>query len=58
MRQYWRRTHKFGIRITKKAKEALEIDEATGTNLWERALQKNMANVRSVFIKISQTVKK
>ena len=30
--RYWRKNHKFGIRITKMVKEALEIDKAARTN--------------------------
>ena len=33
---YWRRTHKFVIKIPNTAKESMQLDRATGTNLWER----------------------
>ena len=54
--RYWRKTHKFGIRIPKTVKEALEIDKATGINFWELAIQKEMANVRIAFEKGAHTV--
>ena len=54
--RYWRKTHKFGIRIPKTVKEALEIDKATGTNFWELAIQKEMANVKIAFEKGAHTV--
>ena len=49
--RYWRKTHNFGIRNPKMAKEALDIDKATGTNFWELVIQKEMANVRIDFKK-------
>ena len=54
--RYWRKTHKFGIRITKKVKESLDIDKATGTNFWELAIQKDMDNMRIAFEKGVHTV--
>ena len=38
--RYWRKNHKFGIRITKMVKESLDIDKATRTNFGELAIQK------------------
>ena len=35
--QYWRTTHKFGIRIQKTVEEALGNDEETGTDFWRKA---------------------
>ena len=32
--KYWRTTHKFGIKLPKDVKEALEIDRITGTYFW------------------------
>ena len=31
---YWSTTHKFGIHLPHSVKEALKIDEETGTNFW------------------------
>jgi hypothetical protein len=47
--KYWLRTHKFGIEVPKRVKEALEIDKATGTNLWRHAIEKEMTNVQPAF---------
>jgi hypothetical protein len=47
--RYWKRTHKFGIRLPKSVKEALEIDRETGTTFWYDAICKEMRNVRVAF---------
>ena len=47
--KYWRTTHKFGIEIPKTVDEALEIDRKTGTDYWEKAIRKEMTNVRIAF---------
>jgi len=47
--KYWERTHKYGIRVPKSVKEALEIDEENGNHLWYEALKKEMKNVRPAF---------
>ena len=44
--KYWKTTHKFGIRIPKTVEEAIQIDDDTGTDLWKRALSKEMSKVR------------
>ena len=43
--RYWWTTHKVGIRLPHSVKEALEIDQATGTDFWRTALNKK--NVES-----------
>ena len=47
--KYWSRTHKYGIRIPKNIKEALEIDRENGNTLWMDAIKLEMANVRIAF---------
>jgi hypothetical protein len=47
--RYWKRTHKFGIRLPKSVKEALAIDRETGTTFWYDAICKEMKNVRVAF---------
>ena len=47
--KYWMRTHKFGIRIPKSAKEAKELDAANGDHLWWDAIVQEMKNVRIAF---------
>ena len=54
--RYWRKTHSFGIIITKMVKEVLEIDKATGNNFGEPAIQKQMPNLRISFDKGAHTV--
>ena len=44
--RYWRTTHKFGIKLPHSVKEALEIDQATGTDFWRKALNKEMSKVK------------
>ena len=48
-RQYWRTSHKFGIRFPNIVKEAYEIDRKSGTDFWTKAIAKEMTNVRIVF---------
>ena len=47
--RYWKRTHKFGIRIPKTTEEALAIDLETGTDFWRKAIEKEMTNVKPAF---------
>ena len=47
--RYWRRTHKYGIELPHSVKEALAIDERTGTDLWRIAIEKEMKNVMTAF---------
>jgi hypothetical protein len=47
--KYWQRTHKYGIKIPKSVKEAIEIDVENGNTLWWDALMKEMRNVRCAF---------
>ena len=44
--KYWKTTHKFGVQIPKTVEEALQLDDETGTDLWKRALTKEMSKVR------------
>jgi hypothetical protein len=47
--RYWKKTHKFGIRIPKSIEEALRIDQETGTDFWCLAIEKEMKNVMPAF---------
>ena len=49
--KYWLRSHKYGIKIPKSVKEALEIDAENGNNLWWEAILLEMKNVRPAFRK-------
>jgi hypothetical protein len=44
-KKYWQMTHKFGCKLPHSFEEALEIDRQTGTDLWQRALNKEMSKV-------------
>ena len=47
--KYWVRSHKYGIKLPKSVKEAIEIDNENGNSLWFDALMKEMKNVRCAF---------
>ena len=44
--KYWCTTHKFGIRLPKGTREALHIDEDTGTDFWKWAIEKELRRVK------------
>ena len=48
-KHHWRTTHNFGIEIPNTVEKALEIDGKTGTDYWEKAIRKEMKNVRIAF---------
>jgi hypothetical protein len=45
-KKYWRMTHKFGCKLPHLVEETLEIDRQTGTDHWQRALNKEMSKVK------------
>ena len=48
--KYWKRTHKFGIRLPHHSvEEALKLDEESGTDFWRKAIEKEMKNVMPAF---------
>ncbi|KAI2501495.1 Reverse transcriptase (RNA-dependent DNA polymerase) [Fragilaria crotonensis] len=47
--KYWKRTHKFGIRLPHSVEEALRFDEESGTDFWRKAIEKEMRNVLPAF---------
>jgi len=47
--KYFQRTHKYGLRIPKTWKEALQIDRENGDHLWEDAIKQEMKNSRIAF---------
>ncbi len=49
--KYWQPTHKYGIKIPKSVKEAIEIDRENGNTLWWDAICKEMKNVMPAFEK-------
>jgi hypothetical protein len=44
--RYWKTTHKFGIRLPRTMEETLEIDRTTNTDLWHKAINKEMTKVK------------
>ena len=40
--KYWERTHKYGVKLPKTVKQAIEIDNENGNTLWWDALMKEM----------------
>jgi Reverse transcriptase (RNA-dependent DNA polymerase) len=50
-RKYCQTTHKFGFRMPKFVKEALQIDREEGSTPWRDAIEKEMRNVRPAFRK-------
>ena len=48
-KRYWKRTHKFGIRIPHSVQEAHAIDKESGNVKWAEAIDKEMKNVRVAF---------
>ena len=47
--RYRKRTHKYGIEVPSSVQTALEIDERTGTDMWRKAIEKEMRNVQVAF---------
>ncbi len=45
-KKYWWTTNKFGCKLSHSVEEALEIDRQTGTDHWQRALNKEMSKVK------------
>jgi hypothetical protein len=48
-KRYWKRTHKFGIRIPHSVEEALQIDKENGNTKWADAIAKEMKNIMIAF---------
>ena len=48
-KRYHKCTHKFGIRVPKTVREALDLDKANSNNLWWAAIKKEMKGVRIAF---------
>ena len=47
--RYWERTHTYGVRLPKSVAEALRMDRETGTDFWQRAIEKEMKNIDCAF---------
>jgi hypothetical protein len=44
-----KKSHKFGLEVPMTVKRALEIDQETGTDLWHKAIEKEMHHVMCAF---------
>ena len=44
--KYWQRTHKYGIKIPKSAKEAYTIDKENGNTYWADAIKTEMIKIK------------
>ena len=44
--KYWEKTTKYGIRIPKTVKEAIDIDKGNGDTLWQDAIHDEMNIIR------------
>ena len=47
--KYWQRSHKYGIRIPKTVKEALQIDKENNNNLWQQSIELEMPKIRQAM---------
>jgi hypothetical protein len=47
--KYWQKTRKYGVMLPKSVNEALRIDRESGTDLWTKAIAKEMKNVEHAF---------
>ena len=47
--RYWERTHKYGVPLPKSVAEALRMDRETGTDFWQRSIEKEMKNIDCAF---------
>ena len=46
-KKYWRTTHKYGVRVPKTVKEALQLDKENNNTLWADAIKKEWAKLKS-----------
>ena len=47
--RFRKKTHKYGIEVPSSVREALDIDRRTGTDMWRKAIEKEMRNVMVAF---------
>jgi hypothetical protein len=47
--RYWARTHKYGVLLPKSVEEALRFDRESGTDLWQKAIEKEMKTIDYEF---------
>ena len=47
--RYFKKTHKFGVKVTKSTKHALKLYKKTGNTFWSDAILKEMKNIQVAF---------
>ena len=47
--RYWERTRKYGVVLPKTVAEALRLDRESGTDFWQKAIEKEMKNIACAF---------
>ena len=47
--KYWKKTHKYGIKVPENVKEAKAIDQENGNKLWKEAMVTEMTSNRVDF---------
>ena len=47
--RYWERSHKYGILLPKSVEEAMRLDRKSGTDVWRRAIEKEIKNIDCAF---------
>ena len=47
--RYWEQLHKYGVRLPKSKAEALQMDRESGTDFWQRVIEKEMKNINCAF---------
>ena len=47
--KYWSTSHKYGLELPKSVTHALNIDKRTGTDHWQKAIEKEIRNVFPAF---------
>ena len=47
--KYWSTSHKYGLELPKSVTHALDVDKRTGTDLWQKAIEKEIRNVFPAF---------
>ena len=52
--KYWRTTHKYGVRVPTSVEEALQIDRETGTDYWEKAINKEMKKAKVAYSEVNE----
>lgn len=50
--KYWQRSHKYGIRVPKTVKEALEIDKENNNTYWADAIKDEMRKIRGKAVEL------